>query len=271
MWADPALRDAALFCASAVVVCWVLSVATGNYSQVDRLWSILPALYVGWFASLSHFTDLRLDLMFALVALWGARLTFNFARKGGYRWSNEDYRWPILRARFGAAMFQIFNATFIAPYQNVLLLLISLPAYLAARHPRPLTLGDGVLAVVFVAFLAGETVADEQQWNFHRAKQRGERSGFFQEGLFRFSRHPNFFCEQAQWWCIYLFSVVASGQWLTVALIGPVLLTLLFQGSTNFTEKISAGKYADYSDYQRRTSRLLPLPPKTHPHAANFR
>lgn len=263
MLADPILQGALLICGAVVVVCWLLSVVTGNYSQVDRLWSVTPPVYVGYFALQSNFQDLRLDLMFALTALWGARLTYNFARKGGYRWKNEDYRWPVLRMRFGKVLFQIFNATFIAPYQNVLLLLIAIPAYVAVRHPRPMSVLDLIVAAAFVAFLAGETIADQQQWNFHHQKERGQVSGFLQTGLFRYSRHPNFFCEQAQWWCIYLFSVIASGQWLTIALIGPVLLTLLFQGSTNFTEKISAGKYSSYADYQRRTSRLLPLPPKT--------
>lgn len=57
---------------------------------------------------------------------------------------------------------------------------------------------------------------------------------------------------------LYLFGVAAGAPWLNVTLVGPVLLTLLFHGSTNFTEELSAAKYPDYADYQRRTSRLIP-------------
>ena len=80
----PTLHAAALACAALAAACWLLSVVTRNYSWVDRLWSIAPPLYVGWFAAQAGFADARLDLMTALSALWGARLTYNFARKGGY-------------------------------------------------------------------------------------------------------------------------------------------------------------------------------------------
>ena len=81
-------------------------------------------------------------------------------------------------------------------------------------------------------------------------------------GLFRYSRHPNFFCEQGMWWSFYLFGVAATGRWLDWSIAGAVLLTLLFQGSTAITEQITLGKYPAYADYRRRTSRLLPRPPR---------
>ena len=107
-------------------------------------------------------------------------------------------------------------------------------------------------------------MADEQQWRFQSDKRtrqaRGEtvEPGFVTTGLFRYSRHPNFFCEQAIWWSLYLFAVAASGRWLNAALVGPVALTALFQGSTNLTEQLSARKYPAYTDYRKRTSRLIP-------------
>jgi steroid 5-alpha reductase family enzyme len=258
------LLVAVLICVVAVLGCWLVSVVTGNYSQVDRLWSIMPPVNYLWFAGAAGFRDARLDVMAGLAVLWGARLTFNFARKGGYRRGSEDYRWPVLRKRLGPVKFQLLNATFISPYQNFLLLLLALPAEVARRHPAPWSGLDTVAALGFVLFLCGETAADEQQWRFHQEKAaalgRGEtvEPPFLTTGLFRFSRHPNFFCEQAMWWCMYLFAVTASGRWLGWALPGAVLLTLLFQGSTAFTESISLAKYPGYRDYQRQTSRLLP-------------
>ncbi|MGI9824847.1 DUF1295 domain-containing protein [Agromyces sp. Marseille-Q5079] len=247
---------------------WILSVVTREYSWVDRIWSIAPVAYVWVFAVASGY-DPRLVLMAVLVTAWGARLTFNFARKGGYRPGGEDYRWAILRERMPRAAFQAFNLFFISIYQNALILLFCLPALtvLESAHP-PLGAWDVVVALVFVAFLAGETIADEQQWRFHRWKAaeraagRTPAPGFLQTGLFRVSRHPNFFFEQAQWWTFYAFAVVATGVWLHWTIAGAVLLTLLFIGSTVFTELISRSRYPDYDAYRARTSPIVPWFPR---------
>lgn len=249
-------------------LCWVLSLVFDEYSWVDRMWSVVPAVYVGCFARHAAWADPRLNLMTALTVLWGARLTFNYARKGGYARGGEDYRWRILRGRMSPAQWHAFNLGFISLYQNALLLLIALPAWTAYRHRTPLGALDLVVALAFVAFLVGEFVADQQQWDFHRAKRaraaagEAEPRGFLDAGLWRFSRHPNFFCELGQWWMVYLFAVAASGRPLHATLAGPVLLTLLFHGSADFTESITASKYPAYAEYQRRVSRIIPLPPR---------
>ncbi|TNC29053.1 DUF1295 domain-containing protein [Amycolatopsis alkalitolerans] len=253
--------------AGAVLGTWLLSLVTREYSWVDRIWSLIPIGYVAVFAAGAGFADARLDVLLALVALWGARLTFNFARKRGYARGGEDYRWAVLRARLKPWQFQLFNFFFISLYQNVILLLITLPAYTALEHRTPFGAWDAVLAVLFLAFLTGETVADEQQWRFQQHKRaeldagREPAARFVQTGLFRYSRHPNFFCEQTQWWVVFGFGTAAAGspwQW-TVA--GAVLLTLLFVGSTRFTESISLSRYPEYAEYQRRTSAQVPWRP----------
>lgn len=265
---DP-LTAAFVACAVLAAWCWVVSVLTGNYSQVDRLWSILPVLYVFHFAARGGFAHPRLVLMTVLVLLWGARLTYNFARKGGYRAGGEDYRWPELQSRLGPVRFQLLNLTFVAPFQNVLLLLLAVPAYVAANETaRPLGALDLIATLAFALFWVGEAVADEQQWQFQcakhgrRARRDEVREEFLASGLFRYSRHPNFFCEQGMWWAFYLFAVAASGRWLDWPVAGPAILTLLFQGSTNLTEELSLRKYPAYAEYQKTTSRFLPLPRK---------
>jgi steroid 5-alpha reductase family enzyme len=264
-----ALTLALYACALVAAWCWVASLVTGNYSQVDRLWSILPVLYVFHFAVHGGFTDARLALMTTLAVLWGARLTYNYARKGGYQAGSEDYRWPELRSSLGPVAFQVLNATFVAPFQNLLLLLIATPAYVASlARAHPLNALDVFTAALFLLFLVGETVADQQQWRFQTAKQQrlaqgeGGGRGFVSTGLFRYSRHPNFFCEQGMWWSFYLFAVAASGRWIDWPIAGPVILSLLFQGSTTLTERLTLRKYPDYADYRRVTSRMIPLPPK---------
>ncbi|MEP6481291.1 MAG: DUF1295 domain-containing protein, partial [Rhodoglobus sp.] len=196
---------------------------------------------------------------------WGARLTFNFARKGGYT-GVEDYRWAVLRARMPRWQFEIFNFFFISLYQNVILLLIALPAYTAWQH-RESAFGplDVVLTALFFGFTAGETVADQQQWVFQEKKRAGGadfRPRFLSAGLWRFSRHPNFFFEQAQWWVLFFFGAVAAGSVLQWTVLGAVLLTALFIGSTIFTESITRSKYPEYADYQSRTSPIVPWFPR---------
>jgi steroid 5-alpha reductase family enzyme len=254
------------------LLCWVLSLITKEYSWVDRLWSITPALFSVHFAGHVGFGDLRLNLMAALTVLWGVRLTYNFARKGGYKPGGEDYRWAEIQEKIGPVWFQVLNATFLAPFQNYLLLLIVVPSYAAYRFiGTPLGALDYAAAVAFVAFFIGETVADEQQWKFQTtkyaaiARRETPDPGFITTGLFRYSRHPNFFCEQAMWWTYYVFSIAAGAGWLNWTIMGAVLLTLLFQASTGLTEKLSARKYPAYADYQRTTSRLMPWFPSSTP------
>ena len=253
--------------ALAAVVCafaWIASLVTGDTSWVDRSWSIVPALYVWVFAGFAHLASARLDVMAALVTIWGARLTYNFARKGGYS-GVEDYRWAVLRSRMSKWQFQLFNLFFIVLYQNFLLVLISLPPLTAFDHRTralgPLDIGLGAL---FLAFTVGETIADQQQWDFQSAKRseieagRQPSANFATSGMFKYSRHPNFFFEQAQWWVLFLLGASAGGSLLQWTAIGPFLLTLLFVGSTSFTEKISLSKYPEYAEYQRHTSAIIP-------------
>ena len=123
-------------CAVFVVLCFVVSELTGNYSQVDKLWSITPFIY-----SLQVATDARTRLAAAAAAVWSIRLTYNFYRRGGYQWppweGEEDYRWALIRS--GAFLsvlrkphvYRVFNLTFICVYQHALLLLIASPAVAA--------------------------------------------------------------------------------------------------------------------------------------------
>lgn len=261
------LSTLALFCVVVSAVCWVLSVVTREYSWVDRLWSLAPPAYLWLLSAKTSFTEPRLTLMTLLATAWGARLTWNFARKGGYRKGGEDYRWAVLRERLGPVGFQVFNATFIAPGQNVILLLLALPGLAVLEAHAPLGVLDGVLAVLFLLALLGETVADQDQWRFQVAKAARKARNepgpdFCTEGLFRYSRHPNFFFEVTMWWLMYGFAIAATGAPFHWTIVGPVVLTLLFQGSTAMTEGISKSKYPAYAGYQATTSRLIPWLPR---------
>lgn len=251
-------------------LCWIISCISGNDSQTDRLWSITPFIYAWIFACFGQFHP-RLVLMAILATIWGVRLTLNFARKGGYNWKDEDYRWPYLRNNVikNKLLYQLFRFFFICIYQHVLLLLITLPCYpvwlCRNKLQNQFNVFDVIITLLFIGFLIMETVADHQQWVFYKEKYRLKALGqtipsnFNTKGLFAYSRHPNFFAEQSQWVCYYFFSVSASSLWINWSAVGFVLLILLFQGSTTFTEMITKSKYPEYIDYQRKTSRLVPF------------
>ena len=271
------LQQAVLFSLLKVMLvvalaCFALGEITGNNSQVDKIWSIVPIIYV-WITARAFDFPPRMVLMAILAILWGIRLTYNFARRGAYSWrfweGEEDYRWEVLRSKpaFNKKWkWTIFNLGFICLYQNALILLFCLPIILAGNSP--LSVWDGILSAFFLIILLIEFVADQQQWDFQQTKRRLMETGaelpekyakgFVAEGLWSKVRHPNYAAEQAIWLVFYLFSVIATGQWLNWSITGFLLLLLLFQGSSDFSEEISATKYPAYKAYQQSVGRFLP-------------
>ncbi len=101
-------------CLILAALAWIFSVISREYSWVDRLWPVCPPIYCLLVAAAADFDSARLNLMTVLIVLWGARLTFNYARKGGFRKGGEDYRWEVVREKLGPVRSQILNLTFIS-------------------------------------------------------------------------------------------------------------------------------------------------------------
>jgi len=259
---------------AAALLCFVVSTISGNHSQVDKLWSLIPIVYV-WIVAVHSGFEPRLVLMALLVTAWGFRLTYNFSRRGGYSWKfwngEEDYRWAVLRTKPELSAqwrWTLFNLLFISLYQMGLILLITLPA-LRSLGGSPLGWADFLIAAFLMGFILIETMADQQQWIYHKEKQKaletgGEipdkyKKGFVHSGLWGLVRHPNYAAEQAIWIVFYFFSVAATGRWLNWSVMGAILLVLLFLGSSHFSESISAEKHPDYAEYQKRVPRFLPF------------
>jgi steroid 5-alpha reductase family enzyme len=258
----------------AALVCFIVSEITRNYSQVDKLWSIMPIIYS--IIALVSYPSPRLWIMSILVTLWGFRLSYNFNRKGGYNiipWKGEeDYRWTIMRQHpklKGRIRFGLFNLLFISFYQHFLILLFSTPLLMAAKfNNTDLSLIDLLAAFMMLLFIVIESISDNQQFHFHQLKSkkvastglftRSLKKGFLSEGLWGFVRHPNFVSEQMIWISFYLFGVSASGSWINWTIAGPVLLVLLFLGSTKLTESISSRKYPGYAEYRKNVPKFFP-------------
>ncbi len=257
------------------LTCFVVGQLTGNVSQVDKLWSIVPVLYC-WIVTVRSDFDSRMVLMAIVATVWGARLTYNFSRQGGYSWrfwsGEEDYRWahvrqwPVLNTKAGWAL---FNLLFISLYQNILLLWITLPIVAVDGAHHGLGPWDVLLAAVFLGLVAFETYVDQTQWNFQNEKKRRRArdepltgryaAGFIHDGVWSHSRHPNYLAEQSMWIVFFLFAVAATHRidW-TVG--GCLLLLGLFQGSSRMSESLQLKKYPAYASYQRQVPRFVPRP-----------
>jgi steroid 5-alpha reductase family enzyme len=260
-----------------IAYCFVVGEISRNNSQVDKLWSIVPIYYVWHMTLLAPELSERMVLMAMLVTIWGARLTFNFARRGAYTWrfwaGEEDYRWEELRKRPGFNnnfIWGLFNLFFISAYQNILIFSFTVPilATLSDQANPALNGVDYLLAALLLLAVAIEFVADQQQYVFqtekHRRIKAGEalgdyEKGFVSTGLWGIVRHPNYAMEQSIWVIFYLFSVNATGQWVNWTIGGCVLLLILFKGSSDFSEELSANKYPAYKDYQKNVPRFIPF------------
>ncbi len=256
------------------VYSFIAGLITQNYSQVDRLWSVLPPVYVLIWAF-----DFGMYPLYWLTALpviaWGVRLTWNFARRGGYEFSwkkgffEEDYRWPILRKKINNRfLFELFNLLFISAFQLILIFLFTYPVYitgLAAVNGTSIRGVHIVLSAVSLMLLVLETIADNQQFAFHERKKNSSDPeykrlslGFNTFGLWRFSRHPNYVCEMGQWAVVMIFAYYSSGLFHWSFASAPVLV-LLFMGSTVMAEGITSSKYSRFADWKKATPPWIPF------------
>lgn len=270
-----------IICIMSMAYCFVVGEITGNNSQMDKLWSILPIIYA-WVIVGKSGMNPRLIVMAILISIWGIRLTYNFAKKGAYSlkfWSGEeDYRWIVLRENPKLKKkwkWALFNLFFISIYQNALVLAISLPLLAVMESTLMFSWFDALIAGLLLAFIILETIADKQQMAFQTKKyellKEGKRledlpspynKGFNTDGLWGRSRHPNYFSEQSIWIVVYFFCIsagVTNYIFFNWTLVGSMFLILLFMGSSMFSESISIQKYPDYHDYIKEVPKYVPL------------
>lgn len=270
-----------IICGASALYCFIAGELSRNNSQMDKLWSVLPIAYVWVIAAMGEM-KWRLIIIAVIVTLWGARLTYNFAKKGAYSikfWSGEeDYRWIYLRKQKGFQnkfVWGIFDLLFISIFQNVVVLGITLPALAIMNSKAPLNILDIAAAILMAGALLYEVIADRQQNAFQTKKYEYLNSGmkleelpepynrgFNVSGLWARSRHPNYIGEQMIWVSLYLFTISAGVAHFGVfhwTILGVGLLILVFVGSSRMAESISVQKYKEYENYQRQVFKYLPL------------
>jgi len=240
---------------------WLLSVWKRDASIIDPVWGtgfVVVALLSAWLnAPLTQ----RGTLLTVLVAIWGLRLS------GYLLWRNwghaEDYRYRAMRATHGERFWWVSLFT-VFWLQAVILWLVSLPiqAALVSTLDSPWGLPDAVGCGLWLLGVFFEAVGD---WQLARFKANPANTGrVMDRGLWRFTRHPNYFGDFCVWWGIYLLAL-ASGAWWTIPAPLVMSVLLLKVSGVSLLEKTITERRPDYADYQRRTSSFFPWPPKKWP------
>jgi len=238
---------------------WLLSLAVRDASIVDSFWGLGFVLVAAVALALGPGVFDRRLLLFALVGVWGLRLSLHIARRN---WGKgEDFRYQGFRARWGGRFWWVSLFT-VFLLQAVLLFAVSLPIQAAGAGETPASLGvlDWLGAGLWLLGFAFETVGDAQLARFKA--DPASRGRVMDRGLWRYTRHPNYFGDAVLWWGIGLIALAVPWGWL--ALVGPGLMTFLLVrvSGVAMLEKTIAERRPGYAEYVRRTSGFVPLPPK---------
>lgn len=241
---------------------WVLSLVLRNASIVDSFWGPGFAVLGAVAPLLAGARTWRDLLILALVAVWAARLAAHITVRN---WGKgEDWRYRKWREEAGSG-FRWTSYFRVFVLQGFLLVVVAAPILVvaASRGPVRVTWLDIAGTVVWLAGLLFEAIADLQLARFkHDAANRGR---VMDRGLWRTSRHPNYFGETVVWWGIFLIALATpNGPW---AAIGPAAITFLLVrvSGVRMLEKGLLERKPDYADYVRRTSAFVPRMPRRRP------
>ncbi|MCA9738269.1 MAG: DUF1295 domain-containing protein [Gemmatimonadota bacterium] len=238
---------------------WLLSLVRRDASLIDLFWGLGFVLVAGWYSTVSGPATSRSILLLVLVSVWGLRLSVHLARRNLGR--GEDFRYAAMRQRWGRA-FPIVSLFTVFWLQAVLLWVVSFPLWQAQRgYARaPLGIFDLIGVVLWGTGFFFEAVADRQLARFRRDPANAGQ--VLDQGLWRYSRHPNYFGDAVLWWGFYLIGMGAPGGWWTF--VSPVLMTLLLMrvsGVPLLEETLSQTK-PDYRHYTDKTSAFFPWFPR---------
>jgi steroid 5-alpha reductase family enzyme len=254
-----------------MAVCWRFSLSVRDVSFIDAIWAFGMVYTVGIAAILAARPPTPAGwLLLMLVALWGLRLGTHLWRR--WRRLGPDPRYQrIMAAAMDKQGMSFASAAWWRAFglQGPLLWLVSLPpqAALLAGGVGALAGGDSGLAfwtgfgaILALLGIAFETVGDLQLEAFRQ--NPANRGRVLDTGLWRYTRHPNYFGDFVTWWGIFIVSVAGGAPWWTIS--GPLFLsfTLTRWSGAPMLEHSLKKRRPGYDDYIRRTSRFFPLPPK---------
>lgn len=235
---------------------WLYSIPKRNVAIVDGLWSLMILASLLVYMLISAPSGSRGSLVLLMVSVWAVRLSVHITMRNHGK--PEDRRYRAIREN-NQPRFWLKSLYLVFGFQAVLAWFISLPAVAATSSPAPQGWLDLAAVVLWSAGMFFEVVGD---WQLARFQRRQESAGkVMDQGLWRYTRHPNYFGEALLWWGIWL-SALAAGAWWTV--VSPLLMTwlLLRVSGVALLEKDISNRRPAYREYVERTSAFLPAPPK---------
>lgn len=238
---------------------WLVSLPKRDASIIDVFWGVSFAVLAWCYYLQGPQQNLRQLLVPVLTTVWGLRLAVFIAWRN--RGQGEDYRYQAMRRRFGAK-FPWLSLFIVFWLQAILAWVIAMPLLQVQRSAEPSTLGwlDGLGLTLFFVGLFFEAVGDDQMARFKA--DPGNRGRVLDHGLWRYTRHPNYFGDATVWWGLACFALATPGSlWI---LLSPTLMTFLLlrvSGVALLEKGLQKTKPA-YADYVRRTSPFFPWPPK---------
>jgi steroid 5-alpha reductase family enzyme len=242
---------------SLYLLLWIASLVAKDASIVDRFWGISFIVIASAASAAGDGFETRRRLVMLLVALWGLRLSFYITvRNLG---AGEDFRYRAMRREWGK-QFPLVSLFTVFVLQGILAWIVSLPVQAAIQGDSPahLTVLDALGMVVWTAGFLFETIAD---WQLARFKDEPRNRGrILDRGLWRYTRHPNYFGDAVQWWGLWLIAA-ATGAWWSA--VGPAVMTYLLlrvSGVTLLESRLRKSK-PNYEEYCRRTSSFIPMRP----------
>lgn len=260
LYAPLLLRAGGFALVAFLLVLWPLSLRLRDASIVDIFWGpgCAAMAWIYYVSTPGH--GLRALIFLVLATAWGVRLGLYLGHRNH---GGEDPRYTAIRADVAArgGNFALHSLRVVFIYQGLAMILITLPALFAIAGAAPGVGIAGLLGAFMAAIgLVIETVADQQMSRFRATRQ--DRSQVMDRGLWRYSRHPNYFGEILVQWGLFLLAL-DTGPWALVAAAGPAVLTYAIIGPMGaaLLEK-RLGTNPAYDDYVRRTSVIVPWPPR---------
>ncbi len=237
---------------------WMVSVPLKNASVVDIFWGLgfVTACVVYWWIAGGQGRGL---LVLVLTIIWGTRLSLHIAIRN--RGKGEDYRYVEFRKRYGEKNYWWFSFFQVFLLQAILLWLISAPLAAAQLNPHkaPYWL-DGLALTLWVIGFAFEATGDYQLRKFK--SDPANKGKVLRGGLWKYTRHPNYFGDAVVWWSFALFSVVAGTAWPLLSAALMTFLLLKVSGVTLLEKNLSRTK-PEYADYIDQTPAFFPWFPES--------
>lgn len=243
---------------SLMTVFWLVSLAIHDAGIADIAWG-LAFIAIAWAAYLSGDGQTPMLVAAGLTTAWALRLAIHIGRRNlGHE---EDRRYTKMREQRGGS-FWFWSLFGVFLLQGVLALMVSTPLQsLAAQSPDSIGWLSWIGVAAFAVGLAFEAIGDAQLTAFK--KDPSSKGQVMDRGLWKYTRHPNYFGDATVWWALWVFAVGSGAAWWTA--IGPVIMTffLLRVSGVAMLESDMSSRRPGYKEYMRRTSAFIPWPPRS--------